>query len=658
MDAPDLPPAPRTTGSRWPRWTSWFLVRAALCAGMVWMFEEGPRAFRWPLRFAIPVVFVFAVIAFVRDSRWLIAGVSDWISKVSRVPLPGQRAAARIERGLAWGVVLVVAAHFALMIGQMSRTSLREDEIGTIGQYSSRGPVETMTKYNLAKNHVLFNLANSVLPGRGSYHPLRARLFSFVAVGATLAVVGWWFFRRREYAEGALALALLGSNTALYGVSLEARGYGFLLGCASLAALALPGALASSAGSRGLAVLALTAVVGIYTIPSYAVFGGLLLLAVWFAVPTRRSFLAGWYAFFALALLYLPLAGQVAQVAEDYDEKYADLFGDLKRMQFALRFLVPREVWAFSDWSLVLALAALCLVPAIVGVYRAERVRAAALLGGMILAFYAFCLVLRTPPDRVTAFLAGPFAIGLAFLLGEVRRSPRLAWAGSWTGVVFALALLLCGAEGIRRFEYHPPQRWRDVALFVQALFPPGTQVWVAGSYWGANAVYLGPDYPVRTGALDRAAYGRGDWILQDDRYRFGERPMADEGFAPEGRIMVPVPVRGSETRLFFARPVASKVEMERTTEGWLLRTDGGAYALGVEAAAGWQARAGKLRVEVREGTGGAWRRSEGRVEGRFLAVRLPGSAGPFEVRLPAAGAGDLISAWAVPVRAGAGPAR
>ncbi len=47
-------------------------------------------------------------------------------------------------------------------------SSLSTDEFGTVGSFSSKGPLNVMTDYRAPKNHVFFNLLNSILPGRES----------------------------------------------------------------------------------------------------------------------------------------------------------------------------------------------------------------------------------------------------------------------------------------------------------------------------------------------------------------------------------------------------------------------------------------------------------------------------------------------------------
>jgi hypothetical protein len=657
---PDRPDAsPTTVPARalrsWslPGWTSWFLVRLAALSGAVWAFEEGPRAFRWPLRFLMPVLAILVLIAFARESMAAVGWVADRFRRFSSTaPVDGRRVSGILERALAWVLVGLVAVHVGMLMTEMSSTSLREDEIGTIGLYSARGPLETVTKYNLAKNHVFFNLLNSVTPGRESYHPLRARIWSFAAVALTLAAAGAWFFRRGEHAEGALVLALLGLNLPQLAISLEARGYGFLLCAASVSALALPGVLAGAGRSGRVGMLAVATVLGSYTMPSYLVFGGAVLLVVWLAAPTRRTFLAGWFAFVALCGLYAPLVSQVAQVAGEYGERYADAFENVKRMEFALRYLVPLEVLRFNDVSLVLGFAILLAAPALLGVHGTVRARAAALLFGLVTGYYAFCLWLQSPPDRVTAFLAGPFAVGAAFLLGEARlRFPR---ARAAVGVLLTSALCVGGVFAIRGFQYDPPQRWRAVSLFIQALYPEGITVWIPGPYREAHQVHLGPSYPVRTDEIDRGAYARGEWVLHDDRYRMVDRRNIDREFMPAGRLVIPFDVRASETRLLIVPPTPSGVRLETTADGFTARVEGPARSMLLSAPHRWASEVRGLRVECRSPGDARPRRLRPVVEDRFLAVTLPEGEGPwevsvrFQVKIPPSDS-SAPAAWAFP---------
>jgi hypothetical protein len=64
----------------------------------------------------------------------------------------------------------------------MATSSLREDEIVNIANYTSRGFIPSVSTYKLARNHVFYNVLSSALPGAASTVPLRARLVCFLSV--------------------------------------------------------------------------------------------------------------------------------------------------------------------------------------------------------------------------------------------------------------------------------------------------------------------------------------------------------------------------------------------------------------------------------------------------------------------------------------------
>ncbi len=208
----------------------------------------------------------------------------------------------RIELLLAATLIALSLVHVGQTMRAMATSSLSTDEFGTIGSFSAHGPWRVITDYRAPKNHVFFNLLNSLLPGRKSYDAARARALSLVAVALTAAAI-------LAHAPGAGAgwpartlLALWSLAPQALPLSLEARGYGFVgfFGvAASLAALEY----LRGKDRRWLWALAAATALGAYTLPSFLFFAGPLMLLVWLADRTRWSFLAGVAAVVATLLL-------------------------------------------------------------------------------------------------------------------------------------------------------------------------------------------------------------------------------------------------------------------------------------------------------------------------------------------------------------------
>src|SRR5690606_24144527 len=133
--------------------------------------------------------------------------------------------------------------------------SLWNDELFSVIRTSGEGPVHTVTTYESANNHVFFNLLNALTPGAGSVDPLRARLWSVVAVLAMLVVLVLEFYRRGWYLGGAVLFTLFAANPAWLDLTLQARGYG-LLGLAAAVSCVATWRYLESPSSSALAVLA------------------------------------------------------------------------------------------------------------------------------------------------------------------------------------------------------------------------------------------------------------------------------------------------------------------------------------------------------------------------------------------------------------------
>ena len=94
-------------------------------------------------------------------------------------------------------------------------SSLREDEIMSIVRYSSRGFVPAISTYNLARNHVFYNVVSSLIPGAKSTLPIRARFVSFLAVLGALAFLIGYSSTRGWTLPGVAFAGILATNFGL-----------------------------------------------------------------------------------------------------------------------------------------------------------------------------------------------------------------------------------------------------------------------------------------------------------------------------------------------------------------------------------------------------------------------------------------------------------
>jgi len=411
-----------------------------------------------------------------------------------------------LSRALA-AVVLVASLAVAVRYAWfMATTSLWNDEIYSVVLFSGPGPLVAVTDYHVPNNHVLFNLASSLLPGRGSVEPLRARGISFVAFFGTLAV-GFLLLRPLAGAwVGAVFVALLALNRELLDVALQARGYGLTLLFSTLAALAVC--------RRSWALLAVASVLGTYAVPTFALFSASLFLAVLVfecgpSRPDRRRLLfAAIGAALGALLLYLPILRLLLTNAATYGDAWGESYRSWRAVAETFRLYVASP--DLFGRPLPAVLAALALVAL---VFLAVRRGGPALaLAVASLGFLTLCLVLRTPQIRTTLFVAPPLLVALLLSLPEPfnRSSVRLA--------VSAL-LVFTAVRLLERPRPLPLEDWTSVGRFIEETFPARIPV---RAYWPVVCLksYVSPERRVEM-EIDAGAFSRGEAIaLRNDPNR------------------------------------------------------------------------------------------------------------------------------------------
>ena len=136
-------------------------------------------------------------------------------------------------------VVLFAGAYFVRYLHALATTGMYVDELATIAKGASLGPIVSMTDYFSENNHIFFNVITSLTLGANPYEPLRARLWSFIAMTATLILVVVFFTRRRRFLEGALVVYGIAASGTLLDLTLLARGYGIVFLCSTSMSLLL-----------------------------------------------------------------------------------------------------------------------------------------------------------------------------------------------------------------------------------------------------------------------------------------------------------------------------------------------------------------------------------------------------------------------------------
>lgn len=449
----------------------------------------------------------------------------------------------RIETLLAIALIGLSLILTCRMLHSMATTSLSTDEFGTIGMFSAKGPLRVATDYRSPKNHVFFNLLSSLLPGRKSYDPARARAVSLAAVALTAILLIAWSAWRGRWMEGAVLLALWSSAPQMLSISLEARGYGLVGFFGTVAAIATIEYLRSRDRNWLWAVAAATALGG-YTMPAFLFFAGPLMLILWAADRTRWSILAGVIAVVATLLLYAPMLRQVLAAFHGYGvqgEFEADFRSIHGVLTAAKLYLFQGQDW--QTWGLLAALALAPFVPLPPALGRGERAGLRVVAAASVCLF-ATMLVLRTPPIRTAAFAMLPLGIGGFWALGDLVRGalPRGLRAVLW--VLVAGALIASLARAVVGFQFTPTENWNLASQGIEAAFPPTVHV-----DFQRYAKYLGntlSDADIRDAKYDPGALAAGTLVVADagNKWAEGRRFTPPAGMSRMAQWVIPGTIR------------------------------------------------------------------------------------------------------------------
>ncbi len=513
-------------------------VAALAAVGLLLSFGHLPNAFRWPARGLILLCFLWATWRLpgesVRLAQWLGRGISK-LNQWSQIAVTGRWVrGAEVLKMLASAVVIALClVYFGRTIGEMAVCSLRIDEITSVWRYTSQGPLEVVTNYHRANNHIFLNLLHSLFPGADSYDPLRMRFFSMAAMSGLVVCGVGYFWQRKAYAAAAVMAVAICLNPYHLHLELQSRAYGIVSFFSFLCTVAFVAHRARPT-TGPLIWLGVLTVLGAYTVPYFVVFGGGLVALLFFLRPSVPILLTGAWTLLILGLLYLPLGDQFLDVAESYDEDYGQVFTDLRALNGVLLYLIPHDVMPSLSFAhvgaglLVLFLAA--LAPAI---QQSRRSAAGLLVVGVALGFLVFCYVLESPPRRVAAFTVIPLMAGLLIAAVHVRLKGSSRLAATVLGLIVAIALVPYAAWRNALFDFLPTQKWLEVARAVRLLYPEGTQVWVEGNL-RENRAYLGNKYPLLEGGdppFDSVQQGRA--VIHDAKLT---KKSIEHLFKPEDR--------------------------------------------------------------------------------------------------------------------------
>lgn len=460
----------------------------------------------------------------------------------------------RVEIWLAAAVLAASLVFAGLTAHAMATTSLSTDEFGTIGTFSSRGPWRVLTDYRAPKNHIFFNLLNSVLPARDSLEPARARALSIVATLLTGALIAAYAARRGRWMEGAALVAVWALAPETLPLSMEARGYGFLGLFAVVISIAAIEHLRD--GRRTwLFTLAVGTVLGVYTVPSFLFFAGPLLLLLWLTKRDLPTFFTGLATGLVILALYAPVLGQLAAAFGSYQTTYEAEFAHLSSLWKAARLFVTPG----PDAKIATLLLALLIAPIALFRWQASDRRGLVILALAGAIYFATLLFLKTPPLRVAAFGFLPLLFAGLFAAGAVIRRVLPAPVRTALFAGLTLAFLFALVRGIRTFDFLPTENWTLAGRAIDAAFPKTVPV-----DFHRFAKYLRhtlPDARARSADFSETAFASGQLVVADAGNKWVDpvRFVAPAG-VPEV-LQWTIPGRIRDVVLTFRRPANDAVD-------------------------------------------------------------------------------------------------
>ncbi|HEY5811260.1 MAG TPA: hypothetical protein VIT23_01235 [Terrimicrobiaceae bacterium] len=533
------------------------MIPSLAMAGITLGILTVPRALQWPKRIVVVLLL-----------SWALRRALQLVDRLSRADAPRMRIIPvrwteagrpwfrRLEILLAVSVLVVSAWHMCLVIGSMSQSSLNVDEIGTVGLYSAQGPAKVVTNYGLAKNHIFFNFLNSLLPGADSLNPLRARILSICGVVIAWCAVVWYGVRRDRLLEFALVAALIGLNQFALKLNFQARGYGFLLLFALAGGIALLEYLKSG---KYLWLLGWTTVLGVYTVPYYIVFGGPLLLSLFLTTRKAEVFRCGLLVLGSIAILYSPVWTQLLNVTSGYEESYGVRYNSLKDVFNSIRYVIPQAIWEPREWSFFILLAITLVTPVLLRCSFTPESRTVQILLGSTFLFFAFCLMMATPPHRVTAFLASPILLAVGLTIGSYYRHRLLTWSQPILAVLVLGPLCVAGVRMVAGYTFVPDSYWQEAARLILNLAPARSKVWIADKPASLRP-YLVGRVKVVQGDIPIGDFEAGRVLLFDKDSSDKVKSLADT--TANSRCIVIGGKDDTFCRLWFVQPADSHVSV------------------------------------------------------------------------------------------------
>ncbi len=375
-------------------------------------------------------------------------------------------------------LVLACAAYVLRYTRAMANTSLWTDELFTTRHFTSDGPLNAITNYKTANNHVFHSLLTSILPG-DPRSPLRARFWPIAFTGATFLIVVVHFARRRQFLAGSLLVYGFAINVAWLDLNMQSRGYGPLALMALLTALGVKRFLETDRAVY-LWLVTVPVVLGTWALPSYLFFAAPMLVGLLAITRSRKVLIHAVAAAAAVLLTYLPILSDLVKATRNYAEEFGgENFTSLNQVGASFTTYLFQATGFGRFWWVAVAAVGISAV-AVLGLRWAGRpaILFAVLMFGSAVAFYGICLLLRTPILRTTAFVMWPVASAAATLVGEATRRARHPIPIALATVVLVALLTPNAVSKTRGFTFTPLENWQTTTRYIAAIVPDGSSVY------------------------------------------------------------------------------------------------------------------------------------------------------------------------------------
>jgi len=227
-------------------------------------------------------------------------------------------------------------------------------------------------------------------------------------------------------------------------------------------------------------------------------------------------------------------------------------FGSILSVFDAMGYAMPHGLIRMDGIMFLSAVLLVIVLPITLRKHCPQNNTCLQMAAALVLTFYLFCLVLASPPPRITSFLAMPIAFVAGMMVCQVLTFPALAPFRLFAAVGLAAVFFLFGKTTVKAFAFEPDQRWRDAAIAVRALFPGGVEVFTSG-YQNMLSGYLGKTFDVRGKIPDEQELREGNRLLFSAAHFSSHHPIDAGALYPTLQLFaVRFPIKGSQEQTLY----------------------------------------------------------------------------------------------------------